>query len=118
ESGFMQHEIGDSAYAAQRALESKNAIVVGVNDFVENESATLPILMIDESVERDQVARLLSFRETRTNDWQRTLASLDAAARDGEAVILRRDLDASIAQILDGMIAAAMSELQFVGAAT
>ena len=83
ESGFMQHEIGDSAYAAQRALESKSAIVVGVNEFAENESATLPIMVIDESVERDQVARLQSFRDARTKDWQRALASLDAAARGG-----------------------------------
>src|SRR4051794_7218841 len=62
ESGFVQHEIGDSAYRAQRALEEKNAIVIGVNDFVDEGSPGLPILTIDESVERDQVARLHAFR--------------------------------------------------------
>jgi methylmalonyl-CoA mutase N-terminal domain/subunit len=84
ESGFMQHEIGDSAYHAQRALEEKTAIVVGVNDFVEEESATLPIMVIDESVERDQVARLHEFRANRKSDWQTALARLDAAARGSE----------------------------------
>jgi len=81
ESGFMQHEIGDSAYAAQRELENKEAIVVGVNDFVEEGGNTLPILTIDESVERDQVARLNAFRGQRTRDWQSALSALDDAAR-------------------------------------
>ncbi|MBV8518045.1 MAG: methylmalonyl-CoA mutase [Acidobacteria bacterium] len=84
ESGFMQHEIGDSAYRAQRALEDKSAIVVGVNEFVDEQDATLPILVIDESVEREQVARLQAFRASRTRDWQSALARLDDAARSGE----------------------------------
>jgi methylmalonyl-CoA mutase, N-terminal domain len=84
ESGFMQHEIGDSAYAAQRELEEKRAIVVGVNEFVDQEKASLPIMVIDESVERDQVARLQQFRASRTRDWQGALETLDNAARSNE----------------------------------
>ena len=83
ESGFVQHEIGESAYRAQRALEEKSAIVVGVNEFVDQGSAQLPILVIDESVERDQVARLRAFREKRAGDWRAALDALDAAAREG-----------------------------------
>jgi methylmalonyl-CoA mutase N-terminal domain/subunit len=83
ESGFVQHEIGESAYLAQRALEEKRAIVVGVNEFVDDGSATLPIMSIDESVERDQVSRLRAFRAQRTGDGSAALASLDAAAREG-----------------------------------
>jgi methylmalonyl-CoA mutase, N-terminal domain len=84
ESGFMQHEIGDSAYVAQRALEEKRAIVVGVNEFIEDDSPTLPIMVIDESVERDQVARLSAFRAARTRDWQGALARLDRGAQGTE----------------------------------
>jgi methylmalonyl-CoA mutase N-terminal domain/subunit len=84
ESGFMQHEIGDSAYLAQRALEEKQAIVVGVNEFIEDEKSTLPIMVIDESVERDQVARLEAFRAARTRDWRKALENLDAAARSDQ----------------------------------
>ncbi len=84
ESGFVQKEIGDSAYLAQRALEEKRAIVVGVNDFVGEGHATLPLLVIDESMERDQVARLEAFRAARTRDWKRTLAALDRAARSSD----------------------------------
>src|SRR5687768_3636947 len=83
ESGFMQHEIGDSAYAAQRALETKAAIVVGVNEFIEDDKTTLPTLVIDESVEREQVARLQAFRDARAKEWQLALTALDAAARGG-----------------------------------
>ncbi len=82
ESGFMQHEIGDSAYRAQRALEDKSAIVVGVNEFIDD-SATLPTMVIDESVERDQVERLRAFRASRTRDWQGALRNLDDSARSG-----------------------------------
>ncbi|HEX8617356.1 MAG TPA: methylmalonyl-CoA mutase family protein, partial [Thermoanaerobaculia bacterium] len=84
ESGFMQHEIGESAYLAQRALEEKTSVVVGVNDFLDNAKMTLPIMTIDESVERDQVARLDAFRAQRTSDWQRALTRLDEAARGSE----------------------------------
>ena len=89
ESGFMQREIGDSAYAAQKAIEEKRAIVVGMNDFTEDERMTLPTLVIDESVERDQVARLHAFREHRKADFHAALQDLDAAARSGANLMPR-----------------------------
>src|SRR3989449_3755796 len=58
ESGFVHRQIGESAYRAQRDIEEKRAIVVGVNDFVSEAEVKLPLLRIDESVERDQAARL------------------------------------------------------------
>jgi methylmalonyl-CoA mutase N-terminal domain/subunit len=89
ESGFVQGEIGESAYLAQRALEEKRAIVVGVNELVEEESTTLPTLVIDESVGREQIARLAAFRARRTGDVQGALRKLDAAARGGENLMPR-----------------------------
>jgi methylmalonyl-CoA mutase N-terminal domain/subunit len=86
ESGFVQRAIGDAAYAAQQAIESKKSIVVGVNDFVDD-TPSLPILKIDDSVERDQLARLRTFREKRRGDFRSALASLDRAARDGANVM-------------------------------
>src|SRR3954449_2860563 len=83
ESGFVQNEIGESAYRAQRDIEEKRAIVVGVNEFVSEAGVALPLLRIDESVERDQVARLQAFRARRTGAWRGALAKLDAAAREG-----------------------------------
>jgi methylmalonyl-CoA mutase N-terminal domain/subunit len=83
ESGFVQNEIGESAYRAQRDIEEKRAIVVGVNEFVSETEIKLPLLRIDESVEREQVARLEAFRANRTRGWRGALAALDTAAREG-----------------------------------
>ncbi|HYM59946.1 MAG TPA: methylmalonyl-CoA mutase family protein [Thermoanaerobaculia bacterium] len=88
ESGFEQNEIGESAYLAQRALEEKRAIVVGVNDFIEDDSPSLPIMVIDASVEREQVARLQAFRSRRDGSWKQALADLDAAARSASNLML------------------------------
>ena len=59
-------------------------MVVGVNDFVDEEQVKLPIMTIDESVERDQVARLRAFRESRSSDWQAALTRLDEAAQGND----------------------------------
>ena len=82
ESGFVQRAIGDSAYEAQQAIDSKKAIVVGVNDFVDGRPSPLPILTIDEGVERDQLARLRDFRAKRRGNTSGALESLDRAARE------------------------------------
>ncbi len=83
ESGFVQRAISDSAYAAQQAIESKQSIVVGVNEFIDHSPSPLPTLVIDESVERDQVARLRAFRQQRRGDVRSALQALDRAAGDG-----------------------------------
>ena len=85
ESGFMQNEISDSAYTAQKGIEQNKSIVVGVNDFVEEDAVPLPILTIDPAIEAEQVARLEQFRARREADpetKQRHTAAL-AALKDG-----------------------------------
>jgi methylmalonyl-CoA mutase, N-terminal domain len=84
ESGFIQKEIQDAAYEAQRAIEDKRQIVVGVNDFVTAENKPIPLLTIDPSVEADQVERLRAFRSRRSAEASsRAARALTAAARDG-----------------------------------
>jgi methylmalonyl-CoA mutase N-terminal domain/subunit len=84
EQRFFQTEIGESAYKYQRAIEQKEKIIVGVNDFVVDEEPVADILRIDESVARRQIERLNNVRATRNNDAVRTsLADLtNAAATD------------------------------------
>lgn len=65
ESGFVQNEIADSAYRAQKAVEEHTAIVVGLNEFIEPEGSHLPIHTIAETVEPEQLARLAAFRRAR-----------------------------------------------------
>src|SRR5207253_1533337 len=66
EAGFVQGEIQKAAYEFQRAVEKKEQIVVGVNDFVAEEPRTIPTLRIDADIERSQVARL-DRKSTRLN---------------------------------------------------
>jgi methylmalonyl-CoA mutase N-terminal domain/subunit len=82
ETGYVQREIQESAYRAQRAIDHKQAIVVGVNAFQMSEAASLERLRVDPAVEQVQRQRLAELRAGR--DAARTAAALDrleAAAR-------------------------------------
>ncbi|MEO8042376.1 MAG: methylmalonyl-CoA mutase family protein [Acidobacteriota bacterium] len=68
ETGYVQREIQEAAYQYQRAVETQNAIVVGVNKFQSDEAATIPIMKIDAQVERDQIERVKAVRERRDSD--------------------------------------------------
>jgi methylmalonyl-CoA mutase N-terminal domain/subunit len=80
ERGYPQKEIAESSYQYQRAVEAKEKIIVGVNDFtVEEESPH--ILYIDETVARQQSAKLKTLRARRSNDEvRRALDALKKAA--------------------------------------
>ena len=55
---FPQREIADAAFTYQRELDERQRIVVGVNDFVQEDEEPTPILRIDPALERKQVDRL------------------------------------------------------------
>ncbi|MGC2129063.1 MAG: methylmalonyl-CoA mutase family protein [Candidatus Aquilonibacter sp.] len=86
ESGWMQARIADSAYEAQQAIERGTSVVVGVNKFAESSSGvTIPLLRIDEAIEREQVARLAAFRAARdTRTVEARLADVRRAAGSRE----------------------------------
>lgn len=65
ESGWIQREIQNAAYLFQRAVESKEEIVVGVNDFVQSSKDTTEVLKVSEQVSREQVTRLKNFKSKR-----------------------------------------------------
>jgi methylmalonyl-CoA mutase N-terminal domain/subunit len=74
ESGFVQGEIQKAAYDFQRAVESREQIIVGVNDFTREADRTIPTLRIEPEIERSQVARLNALRAKR--DSARTKSAL------------------------------------------
>lgn len=108
----MQARIADSAYEAQQAIERGTSVVVGVNKFVEEGGdAAIPLLRIDQAIEREQVARLAAFRaardlptvEARLADVRRAAGSrenlmppfveaVDAGATLGEICNVLRDV--------------------------
>jgi len=86
--GFFQREIGESAFVYQKQLESREKIMVGVNDFVKNQAIDIPILKIDPEVERTQIQRLQELKNNRDNARVRaTLHELQAATERDENVM-------------------------------
>jgi methylmalonyl-CoA mutase, N-terminal domain len=82
EQGYPQKEIAEAAYRFQQAVERRDQVMVGVNDFVQGNEAPVPILYIDESAAATQLARLEELRKTRDNDaLRRALDSLRDTAR-------------------------------------
>ncbi len=65
ETGYVQNEIQDAAFDYQKAVEKEDAIVVGVNKFQADEELPIPILKVDEKIEREQVDRLRAVRAKR-----------------------------------------------------
>ncbi|HAF48273.1 MAG TPA: methylmalonyl-CoA mutase [Anaerolineaceae bacterium] len=80
--GFMQREIQEAAYRAQRAIEKGEDIVVGVNDFQVDEEIELEALKVDPKVEENQKQKLAELRESRDEQKvQALLSQLESAAR-------------------------------------
>jgi methylmalonyl-CoA mutase N-terminal domain/subunit len=87
EQGFVQREIQATAYTYQLDIENKRRIIVGVNEY-ESDSPKVPILKIDERVEKEQVERLRAFRARRdASAWSRSLERLEAAARSTDNLV-------------------------------
>lgn len=82
DQNYFQQEIADAAYHYQRSVDKKQRIVVGVNDFVnQDEKLDFEILRIDPQIELDQVARVKDLRSRRDNAKVReTLGALKVAA--------------------------------------
>jgi methylmalonyl-CoA mutase N-terminal domain/subunit len=74
ETGFVQTEIQKAAYEYQRAVETKEQVVVGVNDFIASEERAIPTLRINPQIEREQIQRLQALRAKR--DTQKTRAAV------------------------------------------
>ncbi len=65
ERGYIQSEIQDASYKYQKAVESKEQIVVGVNAFETKEEMQLERLKVDPAIEENQRMKLRSLREQR-----------------------------------------------------
>ncbi len=65
EEGYMQREIHQVAYEAQKRIESKEDIIVGMNEFTTEEEMQADLLKVDEKLEQEQVERLQTIRSKR-----------------------------------------------------
>ena len=84
EAGYQQREIHDAAFRAQRAVEEKQQIIVGVNDFAVEEAPGNELLKIDLRLEQRQKEKLAAVRAERNQAAaQAALEQVEAIARDG-----------------------------------
>ncbi|OFW12314.1 MAG: methylmalonyl-CoA mutase [Acidobacteria bacterium RIFCSPLOWO2_02_FULL_67_21] len=84
ERGFPQQEIAESAYRFQQAVERGDRVIVGVNEFVDEDDDRIGTLYIDQTAADTQLARLERVRAARDGDAvRRALARLQEGARGG-----------------------------------
>lgn len=88
ENGYIQNEIQEAAFQAQRALENKDDIVVGVNKFQVKEEISLESLKIDPKVEQDQHERLARLRASRDPQTVEALLSKLEATANSDANLM------------------------------
>jgi methylmalonyl-CoA mutase, N-terminal domain len=90
ETGYIQREIQNAAYEYQRAIETNDAIVVGVNKFQSEEESKVKTLRVDPAVEQAQIERVRALRARRDSAiCEAALAKLEEAARGSENVLPR-----------------------------
>jgi methylmalonyl-CoA mutase, N-terminal domain len=90
ERGYVQREIQNAAYGYQTAVDAKEAIVVGVNEFASEQEVAVPIQRIDEALEGRQVERLRALRVRRdASVHAAALERVEDAARGGENLMPR-----------------------------
>ena len=88
ERGYPQREIQEASYQFSKAVERKEKIIVGVNEFVTEEPPQVDVLVIDDEVANRQCAKLKKLRAERDNSAvEKNLAELKKAAQGTDNLI-------------------------------
>ncbi len=85
EAGFFRREIADAAFAYQREIDAKRKLIVGVNAFQETDEKPMETLVIDDAVEKEQMAKLQQIKAKRDGDSGAPAAGRGAPRRGHEA---------------------------------
>jgi methylmalonyl-CoA mutase, N-terminal domain len=108
---FPQREIADASFRFQREVDSKQRIVVGVNEYGHADEEALPILRIEPALERKQRDRLEATKGRRdSGEVERALEELKAAA-SGEGNLMPRLLDCARVRASEGEMVASLQEV-------
>ncbi len=108
ERGFVQQEIQNAAYEYQRAVDHKEAIVVGVNSFELEQEKSIPLQHIDESLERKQVERVRAVRAKRDlARWQAAIKQVEDTAKNTgnlmPVIVEAVEANATVGEVADAM---------------
>jgi len=106
--GYVQQEIQNAAYEYQKAVDEKQAIVVGVNSFTLEHENPVPLLHIDETLERKQVERLRALRAKRDQaKWAAAVKRVEETAKGAgnlmPVIVEAVEANATVGEISDAM---------------
>ena len=94
-SGSFQKEIADASARFQFEVDTRDRIVVGVNEYLSEEKPDIPILQFDPEGERRHLARLKKHKAERDQSKHAAaLAALENASRDQKANTMPFIIDA------------------------
>ncbi len=111
EEGWFQTALADSAYEFEKALDSGERVIVGVNKYADEEEEELEILRIGADIEREQCRRVAAIRDVRDGAAvEASLGALTEAAR-GEANLMPLILEAARLRATEGEIVDALAEV-------
>jgi methylmalonyl-CoA mutase N-terminal domain/subunit len=109
--GFPQREIADAAFRYQHEVDQRQRTVVGVNDYVQEDEAQIPILRIDPELERKQAGRLEATRAKRDSAAVETALGALKGAATSEENLMPHFIEAARARASEGEMIAALQEV-------
>jgi methylmalonyl-CoA mutase N-terminal domain/subunit len=108
EQGYVQQEIQNAAYDVQQSIDRLEQVVVGVNRFQTEGDKSVPVLRIDETLERRQIERLRALRARRDQSAaESAIRGVEEAARSGAnvmpAIIDAVENNCTVGEVSDAM---------------
>src|SRR5687768_3502981 len=88
EQGYIQRQVQESAYQAQLAVDSGEAVVVGVNKYATDDVSSIEVFQIDPQLEVQQVQRVQEVRRARNQaQWKASLDAVRSAATSADNLV-------------------------------
>ena len=112
QENFPQREIADAAFELQHEFDSRQRILVGVNDYIQDGEQQTALHRVDPDLERKQIGRVQAFRARRDGAGvELALAELRTVAASQRPNLMPALLDAARARATEGEIVAALQDV-------
>jgi methylmalonyl-CoA mutase N-terminal domain/subunit len=108
ENGYFRRQIADAAFAQQKAIDSGEKLIVGVNAFQQSDDQPLPVMEVDAEIEPAQIQSLRKIKASRSlADFSSSLDALRKAAAAGDnvmpALLQAADAHATVQECMDAL---------------
>jgi methylmalonyl-CoA mutase N-terminal domain/subunit len=106
ESGYIQRQVQESAYKAQLAVDSGDAVVVGVNKYTTDDATSIEVFQVDPQLETQQVRKVRELRKVRDERaWKAALDAVRGAAAGSDnlvpPIVTAVEANATVGEIAD-----------------